>query len=152
MTALGFRCSNTDYAYCILSGTRTAPIVRNAKRVSFPNGYSEPELLNWLHLEVAAILDREQCNVVGIKRAEVNVKRSNALEARIQGEAIVSLAAAQSGCLDVHRKVSPTIAKDFGLKGKAKYLESDLDTTLVPQFGTYPPKIQEAILVAWSCM
>lgn len=89
---------------------------------------------------------------MGIKRTETSVKRSNALERRIEYEAIASLAAAEAGCTNVHRKVAATVAKDLGLKGKSKYLKTDLDTSAIDRFAAYSAKEHEAILVAWSCM
>ena len=152
MIILGVRCSNTDYTYCILSGDARSPHVDAVKHVSYPNGYTEAETLRWLHQEFQAICGRQTLDAVGIKRAETNVQRSNSLESRIQAEAMVSLAAAEAGCRTVGRKVGSTMAKDLGLKGKAKYLQTKLDTSPIPDFGNYSAKEREAILVAWSCM
>ncbi len=148
MRILGVRCSNSDYTCCLLSGDAATPKVENMIHVNYPNGYSEAETLRWLRQEFQKL-----CNgidVVCIKRAETNVKRSNSLEVRIQAEAIVALAAAESGCTKVERKVGSTVAKDLGLKGKAKYLQTKLDTSAIPDFGNYSAKEQESILVAWS--
>jgi hypothetical protein len=152
MAVLGVRCSNTDYAYCVLSGTRDAPSVEAAELILFPKGFSEPELLKWLHQEMAKVFNSHECGAVGIKKPEVPVKRSNSLETRIQCEAIVSLAAAEAGCLSVQRLVKASIAKRLGLKGKANYLRTQLDTTPIDGFDDYTLKVQEAILVGWSCM
>lgn len=152
MKTLGVRCSNTDYTYCILSGDAGSPHIETIKHVTYPNGFTEAETLKWLHQELQAILSTHAIDGVGIKRAETNVKRSNSLELRIQAEAIVSLAVAQAGCRSIERKVSSTVAKDLGLKGKAKYLHTKLDTSAISNFRDYSNKEQEAILVAWSCM
>lgn len=152
MKTMGIRCSNSDYTFCILSGDRDSTIVEETDRVPFPKDYSDPELLNWLYQEMNALFQRTRCDAVGIKRAEGTVMRSNALETRIQSEAIVSLAAAQAGCQSVLRKMSSTVAKDLGLKGKGKYLKTKLNTSAIDDFDDYPEKVQEAILVAWSCM
>lgn len=152
MQILGVRCSNTDYTYCLLSGDAALPKIEAVKHVNYPNGYTEAETLRWLRQEFQTLCRKQSLDAVGIKRAETNVKRSNSLEARIQAEAIVSLVAAESGCQTVKRKVGSTVAKDLGLKGKAKYLQSKLDTSAIPDFGSYSAKEQEAILVAWSCM
>jgi hypothetical protein len=152
MEVLGVRCSNTDYAYCILSGTRDAPSVEEAELIAFPKDFSEPELLNWLHHEMAQLFSSHEYGAVGIKKPEATVKRSNTLEIRIQCEAIVALAAAEAGCLSVQRLVKASIAKRLGLKGKAKYLKTRLDTTTIDGFDDYSLKVQEAILVGWSCI
>lgn len=152
MLALGIRCSNKDYSCCILSGTRDNPLIESNHHVSFPTGYSESDALRWFHQEMEAIFGTASIDLVGIKRAETMVKRSNSLEQRIQNEAIVSLVAAQKGCTGVSKKVNSTIAKDLGLKGKGKYLKTKLDTSAFPDFDSYPDKMKEAILVAWSCM
>lgn len=152
MKVMGIRCSNSDCTFCILTGTRDAPVVNATDQVVFPKGYSEPELHKWFHQEMSDVFGKHKCDAVGIKRAETNVKRSNSLEARIQNDAIVSLAAVEAGCLSVYRKVNCTIAKDLGLKGKSKYLKTMLDTAPIVAFDKYPAKIQEAILTGWSCM
>jgi len=152
MIVIGFRFSNSDYSFSILSGDRDAPVVEETNQISFPKGYNEPELLNWLFQEMTALFQRQSCDAVGIKKAEGTVKRSNSLETRIQAGAISSLAAAQAGCRVVYRKMSSTIAKDLGLKGKGKYLKTKLDTSAIQDFDGYAQKVQEAILVAWSCM
>lgn len=152
MKVMGVRCSNSDYAYCILSGSRESPVVEETKKVSFPKGYNEAEVLQWLHQEMRAVFSKHKCNAIGIKKAETNVVRSNALETRIQSDAIVSLAAAEAGCLAIFRKVKSTIAKDLGLKGKGKYLETKLDASAIAGFHGYSREIKEAILVGWSCM
>ncbi|MCE9615921.1 MAG: hypothetical protein K8T26_16745 [Lentisphaerae bacterium] len=152
MKILGVRCSNSDYTTCLLSGDAAAPKVEEMKHVNYPNGYGEAETLRWLRQEFQRLCNGQALDEVCIKRAETNVKRSNSLEARIQAEAIVALAAAESGCGKVQRKVGSTVAKDLGLKGKAKYLQTKLDTSAIPDFGDYSAKEQEAILVAWSCM
>jgi hypothetical protein len=48
--------------------------------------------------------------------------------------------------------MSSTISKDLGLKGKGKYLKTKLDTSPIKDFENYAQKVQEAILVAWSCI
>jgi hypothetical protein len=152
MSTMGIRCSNTDYAYCILLGDSNSPQIKVVTHVAYPANFKEAETLKWLYQELQGILDKHSVIRVGIKRAETNVKRSNSLESRIQAEAMVLLAAIQSGCSSIERKVSATIAKDFGFKGKAKYLETKLDTSAIPKFDSYSGKEKDAILAAWSCM
>jgi hypothetical protein len=152
MRILGVRCSNTDYTCCLLSGDAGSPQIEAIKHVNYPNGFTEAETIRWLHQEFQAICCAQSIDGVGIKRAEPNVQRSNSLELRIQAEGIVSLAAAEAGCCAVKRKVGSTVAKDLGLKGKAKYLQTKLDTSAIPDFDSRSAKEKEAILVAWSCM
>jgi hypothetical protein len=152
MQILGVRCSNTDYTYCLLSGDAVSPQIESIKHVAYPKGFTEAETLKWLYQEFQEICCSQSIDSVGIKRAETNVKRSNSLEMRIQAEGIVSLAASQVGCCTIERKVGSTVAKGLGLKGKAKYLKTTLDTSIIPDFNSYSDKEQDAILVAWSCM
>ena len=152
MKTIGVRCSNSDYAYGILSGSKIKPVVEAAKRVAFPKNYSEAEILNWFYQEMEALFSNKAFDAVGIKRAETTVKRSNSLETRIQCGAIAILAASQAGCQTISRKVNSTISKDLGMKGKGSYLKTKFDTTPLSNFNDYSAKIQEAILVAWSFM
>ncbi|MBL7224726.1 MAG: hypothetical protein ISS59_01215 [Desulfobacteraceae bacterium] len=152
MIVLGIRCSNTDYTCSILEGDADIPEVKETQHIAFPKGYGEAEALRWFYREMQSLFTSWRIDAVGIKRAETNVKRSNSLELRIQHEGIATLAAAEHGCTAVYRKVNSTIAKDLGLKGKGKYLQTKLDTSPIPNFDNYSKKKQEAILTAWSCM
>lgn len=152
MKALGVRCSNSDYTYGVVSGDADSPDIESVKRVAFPKDFTGADVLKWLHQEARAILADAGFDAVGLKRAETNVKRSNSLEARIQAEAVFCLAASELGCNVIDRKVHSTIAKDLGLKGKAKYLQTQLDTSVIPEFDKYSEKEQDAILVAWSLL
>lgn len=152
MRILGIRCSNTDFFYCAITGVKSAPVIEETHRISFPTGYSECELLDWLHKEISDVLGRLRCDAVAIKRAEVNVRRSNSLETRLLAEGVLVQAAAQAGCLNVKRKVAATIAKDLGVKGTASSLKSNVDTSCLQGFDKLADKAREAVLVAWSCM
>ena len=152
MKAFGIRCSNNDFTYCIISGTKESPKIDNTCQLSFPSGYSEAESLLWFYRELQEIFKANSFDSVGIKRTEVIVSRSNNLELRIQYEAIVSLVSAEVGITRVHRKVKPTIAKDLGLKGKAKALNTQLDTSAINDFDSFSDKNKDAVLTAWSCM
>lgn len=151
MKVLGVRCSNLDLTYAILQGNRSGPKLVDAGSVQVPKGFTEPEILRWLRQELAGLFSKHDFAAVGIKRAETSVMRSNSLEQRIALEAIVSLVAAENGCLNVTRKVKATIAKDLGMKGKSKYLAS-FDTSAIHDFGKRNAKEQEAIMVGWSCL
>jgi len=152
MIVFGIRCSNTDYTCCILEGDADFPQMKVLHHIDFPQDYGEAEALRWFYQEMQGLFKEYAIDAVGVKRAETNVKRSNALELRIQNEAIVSLAAVEQGCTSVCRKVKSTIAKDLGLKGRSRYLNTELDTSSIPEFDNYSKKEQEAILAAWSCM
>ena len=52
----------------------------------------------------------------------------------------------KSGCKS-KRKV--TLAKDLGLKGKARYLLT-FDTSPIPDFADLDEKMKDAVLCAWS--
>ena len=64
----------------------------------------------------------------------------------------IFLLSAKLGINEIESKVKSTIAKDLGLKGKGKYLDTKLDTSCIDNFDKFPKKEQEAILVAWSCL
>ena len=152
MKVLAIRCSNNDYTYCVMSGTKDSPNVDVNDRVAFPRGFSTPEALRWFHHEIQGLLNSHSPDRVVIKGAEPMVKRSNTLESRMHNEAIIFLCCSQTGCEMVEKKVKATIAKDLGLKGRAKYLASKLDTSVIPNFDERSVKEQEAILAGWSCL
>lgn len=151
MKALGLRASNRECAIALIEGSRDDPRIVTTKKVVVPEGYADTESSRWLYQELLEVFNAHQPNVAAVKRPELSVKRSNALELRIGFEHIAMLAAAECGCTMAFRKVKSTIAKDLGLKGKGKYLKA-LDTSKVDGYDQLPPMTQEAVLVAWSCL
>ncbi len=152
MAFLGIRCSNHDYSFAILSGTKESPKVDQKDTIAFPKGYSKPNSLKWFLQELQELFEKNpSIRVIGIKGAEPMASRGKAFIERIENETIVYLSAANSGIKAIFRKPKVTIAKDLGLKGKAKYL-ADLECNFFPDFKKESEKIQEAVLVAWSCI
>ena len=64
--------------------------------------------------------------------------------------AMVYFAAQNKGIKDISKKVKGSIAKSLGLKGRAKYLKTSLDTTLIENFDSYSDKAHDAIYAGWS--
>jgi hypothetical protein len=149
MTRLGIRCSNTDFAYAVLRGTKHVPEVIETNVIGVPAGYRHPEALDWLYQEIERLISSHGAEMIVIKRSESR-RRNGALEARLEFEGAVALAGHRSGRIPSLKKVKSTIAKDLGLKGFARYLKTRLDTTPIEGFDSYPSKQQEAILSAWS--
>jgi len=152
MKIVGIRCSNTDFSCAVLDGTQDAPQLLSCATTGFPKGYEEHSLLHWFYQEIAGVLTANTPDGMAIKAAETMVKRSSSLELRIRIEGIALMAAAEAGCSNVVRKVKSTIAKDLGMKGKAKYLQTQFDPSAISGFEDFKEKEQEAILVAWSSL
>jgi hypothetical protein len=62
---------------------------------------------------------------------------------------MVFYAGAELGIKPIHKKVKSQIAKGLGQKGNAKYLER-VDKSVIDAFDGLSPKLQEAVLAAWS--
>lgn len=152
MKIVALRCSNKDFACAVIDGTQEDPVLASCDLTAFPKGYEEHSLLYWFYQEIAGILNTHNPEGLAVKGAETMVKRSASLELRIRVEGIALMAASEAGCAVACRKVKSTIAKDLGMKGKGKYLETKFDTTAIPDFDSYSAKHQEAILVGWSCL
>lgn len=150
MKTLGVRCSNTDCHLAILKGIQESPKIAETKKIRFPKGFAQAESLKWFNQELADYLNGKKLDSVAIRAPENNARRSKSLDARIQFEAIILLLSAQMGISSVNSKIKSTIAKDLGLKGKGKYLDTKLDTSAITDFDDYSAKEKEAILVAWS--
>lgn len=147
---LGIRCSNSDYSFALLKGSKGCPEVANVKSASYPKGYSRPEILRWLYQEIEDYSSKNiGIETFLVKGAEPMAQKGGAYTERVECEAIMFLVAAQHG-LTANRKVKQTIAKDLGLAGRAKALEENLDTSVITDFENYSTKEAEAILVAWS--
>lgn len=152
MKCIGLRCSNNDYSFAILSGSKEAPNLEESGTVNFPKGYSRTQSLKWFLQELEEISKKYELERLAIKGAEGIAARGKEFVTRVENEAMALLLAANLGIDEVQRKVKSTIAKDLGLPGKAQALKTELDTNLIPEFKTSTDKIKEAILVAWSSL
>ncbi|MGA2404201.1 MAG: hypothetical protein ABSG91_21265 [Syntrophobacteraceae bacterium] len=149
MRVLGIRCSNSDFAYAILDGTKDTPEVIHLDRLQYPVKYSEPEQLHWFYQELTSIISKYAPAAIVIKEPEPLAKRSNSLDSRLHFESIALMVAASNGIKHAGKKPNSTIAKDLGVKGRGKYLKT-LDTSFFYGFDSQNEKVKEAILAGWS--
>jgi hypothetical protein len=149
VNVLGIRCSNRDYTFAKLSGTKKIPQVVDCNTTLYPKGFSKPQSLKWLLQEIDTLIKRHNIQKIVIKGFEGR-KCDKCFVERVEHEAIVYLAGASCRVMPVLRKVSSTIAKDLGLKGRAHYLTTSLDTSLIPSYDNYSAKAKDAILAGWS--
>jgi hypothetical protein len=146
---LGLRCSNSDYHYVLLSGTKKVPVLENEEYISYPVNLKKAFALKWMVEEIRDRLGKFKIDRVVIKTPEPLARRTASLTERIEFEAAVQIACAEVGLKAVFKKVKSTIAKDLGLKGKAKYLQN-LDTSAIKDFDALSEKAREATLAAWT--
>ena len=149
MNVLGIRCSNKDYTFAILTGTKKLPQLLDSKTLQYPKGYSKPESLQWLLQEIEGLVTKYDVKKVVMNKFEGRI-RGNTYEDRVEHEATVYLAALNKGVKNVAKKVKGSIAKDLGLKGRASYLNTSLDTSLIKDFDNYSDKSHDAIFAGWS--
>lgn len=149
MNVLGIRCSNKDFAYVVMSGTRDAPTLVESNFLKYPKSFSRARKLLWLSQEIEQVLQKHMVDTIVMKRFE-GPTRGTPFEERAECEGCVYLTAAKCGVKGVLKKMNSTIAKDLGMKGRAHYLKTHLDTSLIPSFTQYSDKEKEAILCAWS--
>lgn len=152
MAVFGIRCSNSDFCFVVIEGSRKQVKILDRAEVSFPEGYSRPHELKWFLQELELIFCKHEIKVVSIKVSEGMAVRDNSFVARVENETMVQLVAANKGIKAVHKKMKSRIAKDFGLKGRAKYLITGVDYSVIPYFHSFSTKLQEAILAAWSSL
>lgn len=150
MSALGIRCSNTDFSYAVLQGKKQSPVVLDYGTTAFPKGYSTPFKLKWFLQELDDIIKKYPINSITLKGTEGLAARDKAFVERVECEAVVFLIGATLGIKRVQRKLKSSIAKDLGLKGRSHYLATQLDTSVIANFDKLSTKVQEAILVGWS--
>lgn len=152
MAILGIRCGTNDYTYAVLSGDISAPQLHEAKNISFPAQYSQPEKLKWFLDELQELNRKHAIGGWAIKGAEPMAAKGKPYANRVELEAMVSLSAAILGKNNTVRKVKATIAKDLGLKGRPKSLVEELDYSKIDDLNKRPEKEFEAIVVAWSSL
>ena len=147
MSVLGLRCSNKDYTYVILTGSRNSPKVIQKGTVPYPQGYSTSQSLKWFHQEIENYVTQHDIKRIVIK-ADEGIWRGKKSEDRIEHEAIAFFVAANHD-LWAARKRSSTLAKALGLKGRGRYL-AELDTSPIPDYDKYSGKMIDALRSAWS--
>lgn len=149
MRILGVRCSPKEFSYCVIEGSKASPLIVHTQEISFPLAYVKPLSLKWLMQEVDDLIKKHTINSLAIKASEGTASRDKSFIERVEYETIFILTGALQGLKPIVKKVKATIAKDLGLKGKARYL-STIDTSSIPNYSTYSDKMKEAILVGWS--
>ena len=150
MNVLGIRCSNKDYTFAVLTSTKKSPELIDSQTLPYPKGFSKPQSLKWLLQEIDGLIIKYQIEKIVMNKSEARV-RGNPYEDRVEHEAMVYLAASNHQSIkSIVKKVKSSIAKDLGLKGKARYLDTSLNKSLIKDFANYSDKSQDAILAGWS--
>jgi Holliday junction resolvasome RuvABC endonuclease subunit len=149
VSVLGIRCSNRDYTFAVMTGTKKSPQLVDSQTLSYPKGFSKPESLNWLLKEIEELISKYGVEKIVMNKFEAR-RYGNTYEDRVEHEAMIYLAAFNQGIKSPSKKVKSSIAKDLGLKGRAHYLKTSLDTSLIKGFNDQSPKSQDAILAGWS--
>ena len=152
MLVIGFRVSTDSVAYCLLTGSKQKPTLISSDIIKLPKGYKRIESLKWLHNEISAICKKFEPALIAIKDTEVMARKGNSYVERLENETVVILAAITNGVKNFYKKVKATIAKDLTGTGKAKNLETSLDTSILPAFNKLSSNEKEAVIVAWSVL
>ena len=145
---IGLRFTNKGFAFAILEGTRTSPEFIASLETQCPKAFKACETAKWVKHELDSIFAKYKPNYVCIKSFEGRAK-GTAYEERVRLEGVGHYCASQLGLKDLARKRKSTIAKDLGLKGRARYLAT-FDTSPIAEFDDLSSLVQEAVLVAWS--
>lgn len=149
MSVLGVRCSNKDFTYAVMTGSKRKPCVQHCASVALPKNFSRPRTLHWMVQEIEELIEKQGAHKVVMKGFEGR-SRGKTYTERVELEAAVYIAGGKNGMSGIFRKVKSTIAKDLGLKGRGHYLQTELDTSVIPGFGSKSEKEKDAILAGWS--
>ena len=146
---LGIRCTNKDFSYAILSGPKQEIKVRDASTLALPKGFSRGAEHKWLFQELKKILENNSIRKIVVKKHEGRISSKNTYESRLELEGVVFLAGGENN-IPVFKKAKATLAKDICGKGKAKYIDTKVDTNIIPNFDDYSSNIKDAIICALS--
>jgi len=149
MCILGIRCSNNDFTYAVITGSQKSPNVKHCASVAVPKNFSRPRTLHWMVQEIEELIKKHNVRKVVMKGFEGRM-RGKTYEERVELEAAIYIAGGKNGMNGIFKKVNSTIAKDLGLKGRARYLQTSLDTSVIAEFSNKSDKEQDAIRSAWS--
>jgi len=132
-----------------MSGSKSKPKIHISDKIAYPRSYAKPRSLWWFFQEIEQIITKHNIKKIIVKGFE-GPTRGKTYEERVEYESAVFIAAAKNGISAVFRKVKSTIAKDLGLKGRAHYLQTKLNTSVITGYVEKPEKEKDAILAAWS--
>lgn len=149
---IGFRCSTNEITYCRLSGSKEKPKIIDVQTLRLPKALKRIDELRWIYSEINDILEGLNVEIISMKDTEPIARNGNKYTYRLENETTIIIACALKGIKNYYKKVNATIAKDFGFKGKKKYLEKQLDKSVIKNYEDYNYIEQEAILVAWSIL
>jgi Holliday junction resolvasome RuvABC endonuclease subunit len=152
MIILGIRCSSKDFTFSIISGKQESPNFIEEGTIKFPTGHNDSEKLNWFYQEIGGLIAKHSIGGIGIKGVEPMAMKGKSYGMRMQTEGMIYLQAAQKGIKYIKTKVKSTIAKDFGFKGKGKYLSTKVDYSKIENFDKKSQNTQESIQVALSML
>jgi hypothetical protein len=147
---IGFRCSPQEITLVGLKGTKEDPVVVTSEVVRRPANLSDPAFFSWVHKEIRDLLTTNAPKRISFKKAEHGPSRSSSTERRAQVEAILQVAAYDSGYKQVVGMTKSQIAAAIGYEGKIKEILTALDGTPLESFTK--DERGEAALVAWSIL
>ncbi len=146
---LGVRCSNKEFSYAVVEGSKNSPTVVSSGTISFPKNFIRGREHRWFLQEIENLIAKNSINMIVLKRFEGKFKGGNSYEKRVELEGIVFLAGGNHD-IPVFKKMNITIAKEIFGKGKADYLKTKLDASKIESYDDYKKYEQEAILCGWS--
>jgi|APSaa5957512535_1039671.scaffolds.fasta_scaffold158941_2 hypothetical protein len=149
MSVVGMRCSNKDFAYAVMTGSKKSPAVGKCALVSVPKTFSRPRVLYWMVQEIEQLIEKYDVQKIVMKGFEGKTRNKTFVE-RVELEAAIYVVGGKIGMNGIFKKVKSTIAKDLGLKGRGHYLQTHLDTSVIVGFDSKSDKEKEAILAGWS--
>ncbi|SMD46368.1 hypothetical protein SAMN00777080_5053 [Aquiflexum balticum DSM 16537] len=152
MNILGIRCSSKEFSFAIIAGKQDSSKLLESGTIAFPKGYSDSDCLKWFYQEIGGLIAKHKIGGIGVKGAEPMAMKGKAYGARMEKEGMIFLQASQNGIKYAKRKVKGTIAKDLGLKGKGKYIETKADFSSIPEYEKSNGNIQEAIQIGVSML
>ena len=152
MNILGIRCSSKDFSFSVVNGKQDNPNLKDSGTIKFPTGYNDAERLKWFYQEIGGLIIKYNINGIGVKGVEPMAMKGKSYGERMQTEGMIYLQAAKAGIKYIKRKVKSTIAKDFGFKGKGKYLATKADYSKIVDYEKKNTNTQESIQVALSML
>ncbi len=127
----GFRCGTDEFAYVILEGTRTEPLIIDSGIRKGPREFSHAEFLKWARERIQEIIDGHNISCLGYKRTETLVR---AKEERSHLEGVLIECARSIGIQDIISKLNAQIRRDMAFPEKARYITRLLTPGPLAQF------------------
>lgn len=127
MIALGVRITTKLFAYAVVSGSTTEPLLRECNSKNFPASFKELDKLDWLYKEVQSIISKYNNLRIAAFYYYQNMSSSKCTELCQRSEGVFYLSLFHQGIKNIFSYRPATLKKKLNEKGFNQGLIQDFE-------------------------